>query len=81
MVLWSYHTILHSSTQETPFKMVYGSNAMIPIEHSVRVHFAQMGKNANNLLSSLNLQKEVRGRDHLMEETSKMRAAWSWRYD
>ncbi|GAU47368.1 hypothetical protein TSUD_403710 [Trifolium subterraneum] len=31
MVMWSYHTTPHSSTQETPFKMMYGSDVMIPI--------------------------------------------------
>ncbi|GAU47407.1 hypothetical protein TSUD_403880 [Trifolium subterraneum] len=30
--LWSYHTTIHSSTGETPFKMVYGADAMIPAE-------------------------------------------------
>jgi len=44
MVMWSYHTTPHSSTQETPFRMVYGLDAMIPIEvmePSARVLFAQ----------------------------------------
>nr|KYP68808.1 Pol polyprotein [Cajanus cajan] len=31
-VLWSYHTTVHSSTQDTPFNLVYGTDAMIPIE-------------------------------------------------
>ncbi|MCH83679.1 hypothetical protein A2U01_0004505, partial [Trifolium medium] len=44
--------------------------------HNVRILCAQMGENANNLLASLNLQKEVRAQDHLKEETSKIRAAW-----
>ena len=32
MDLWSYHTILHSSTHEPPFTLVYETNAMILIE-------------------------------------------------
>lgn len=31
-VLWSYHTTPHLTTQETPFKLVYGSDAVIPVE-------------------------------------------------
>lgn len=31
-ILWSYHTLSHSTTLGTPFKMVYGADAMIPID-------------------------------------------------
>jgi len=31
-VLWSYNTTPHSSTHESPFTLVYETNAMIPIE-------------------------------------------------
>jgi hypothetical protein len=31
-VLWSYHTTPHSTTQEAPFTMVYGTDAMLPVE-------------------------------------------------
>jgi ribonuclease HI len=31
-ILWSYHTTVQTSTGETPFKMVYGTDAMIPVE-------------------------------------------------
>ncbi|XP_072064341.1 uncharacterized protein [Arachis hypogaea] len=33
-VLWSYNTTVHTSTKETPFRLVYGSEAMIPLEVS-----------------------------------------------
>jgi len=82
MVIWSYHTTPHSSTQETPFRMVYGSDAMIPIEvmePSARVLFAQAEENDRNLLNNLDFQEEVRARAQLKEETSKRRAAR--RYD
>ncbi|RDX95029.1 Gypsy retrotransposon integrase-like protein 1, partial [Mucuna pruriens] len=31
-VLWSYHTMSHSSTNETPFCLTFGTEAVIPIE-------------------------------------------------
>ncbi|RDY10102.1 Tf2-8, partial [Mucuna pruriens] len=31
-VLWSYHTTPHSTTGETPFRLTYGSEAVIPVE-------------------------------------------------
>jgi len=31
-IVWAYHTTPQSSTMETPFSLVYGSNAMIPVE-------------------------------------------------
>jgi hypothetical protein len=31
-VIWSYRTTPHSTTRETPFRMVYGSGAVIPVE-------------------------------------------------
>ena len=33
-VLWAYHTTPHSSTQETPYRLVFGADAVIPIELS-----------------------------------------------
>ncbi|XP_068503990.1 uncharacterized protein [Phaseolus vulgaris] len=31
-IVWAYHTTPQSTTKETPFSLVYGSNAMIPVE-------------------------------------------------
>jgi len=31
-IVWAYHTTPQSTTKETPFSLVYGSDAMIPIE-------------------------------------------------
>jgi len=31
-IVWAYHTNPQSTTKETPFSLVYGSDAMIPIE-------------------------------------------------
>jgi len=32
IILWAYHTTPQSTTKETPFSLVYGSDAMIPVE-------------------------------------------------
>jgi len=31
-IVWAYHTTIQSTTKETPFILVYGSDAMIPVE-------------------------------------------------
>jgi len=31
-ILWAYHTTPQSTTKETPFSLVCGSDAMIPVE-------------------------------------------------
>ena len=31
-ILWAYHTTPQSTTKETPFSLVYGSDAMVPVE-------------------------------------------------
>jgi len=31
-IVWAYHTTPQSSTMETPFSLVYGSDAMVPVE-------------------------------------------------
>jgi len=31
-IVWAYHTTPQSSTMEKPFSLVYGSDAMIPVE-------------------------------------------------
>jgi len=32
IILWAYHTTPQSTTKETPFSLVYGTDAMIPVE-------------------------------------------------
>jgi hypothetical protein len=32
VVLWSYHTTVQTTTLETPFRLSYGYDAVIPIE-------------------------------------------------
>ena len=37
-VVWAYHTTPQSTTKETPFSLVYGSDAMIPQSTTRRAH-------------------------------------------
>lgn len=62
VVLWSYNTTPQSATGETPCGLVYGEDAMIPIEQSERtwrvLAFNEEG-NGSNMGASLNHLLEV----------------------
>ncbi|GAU40680.1 hypothetical protein TSUD_88260 [Trifolium subterraneum] len=76
--LWSYHTTIHSSTRETPFKMVYGADAMIPAEvdpPSWRRATLTAEVNSEALKENLDLIDEVREIAHFREFTVKQRAS------
>ena len=65
-VLWGYRTSVQTSTQETPFRLTHGCEAMIPVEigqSSQRKKKAlQEGEESNNdaLRTELDLIDEVR---------------------
>ena len=62
-VLWAYRTIVRTPTGETPFKLVYGSEADIPAEAhmaSHRVKEYQAEENEVQLRLNLDLIDEVR---------------------
>ena len=62
-VLWAYRTTVRTPTGETPFKLAYGSEAIIPAEVHManhRVMTYQEKDNEEQLRLSLNLIDEVR---------------------
>ena len=62
-VLWAYRMIVRTSTRETPFKLAYGSDAMIPTKvglTSYRVAHYKDEENKKQLRLSLDLINEVR---------------------
>ena len=62
-VLWAYRTTVRTSTGETPFKLAYGSEAVIPAEvhmASHRVKEYQAEENEVQLRLNLDLMDEVR---------------------
>ncbi|XP_061338845.1 uncharacterized protein LOC133285605 [Gastrolobium bilobum] len=62
-VLWGYRTTAQSSTRETPFRLTYGAEAMIPVEIGEpswrREHVTEVTNN-QHLKEALDLLDEVR---------------------
>ena len=62
-VLWAYRTIVRTPTGEIPFKLAYGSEAVIPAEVHMANHRVTMYQDKDNkeqLLLNLDLIDEVR---------------------
>ena len=62
-VLWAYRTIVRTPTGETPFKLVYGNEAIIPTEVHMANHRVTMYQDKDNeeqLRLNLDLIDEVR---------------------
>jgi len=77
-VLWAYRTTPHSSTGETPFRLAYGTDAVIPAEigePSWRTQNFSKDTNDAQLQEELDLLDERRITAHLRQETIRQRAA------
>ena len=64
-VLWAYHTNPHSSTQETPYRLVSGVNTVIPIEvlePSPRIITMMEKSNEDDRRAELDLREEDKER-------------------
>ena len=62
-VLWSHRTTIRKPTRETPFSLVFGSEAVILIEFgliSFRVKHYNSGQNEKGMELSLDLLQEKR---------------------
>jgi len=56
-ILWAYHTTPQSTTKETPFSLVYGTDAMIPVE------IQESSPRFQNLaIENSNKERKVKGR-------------------
>ena len=78
-VLWGYRTTPQSSTKETPFRLTYGTEAVIPIEMHVptRQTEAPMDVDTNDevLRQELDLVEEIRTGASLRETSLKQKIA------
>ena len=64
-VLWAYRTTVRTPTKETPFKLTYGTEAVIPVEiglTTLRTTFHKEGENEGQLRLNLDLLDEARER-------------------
>nr|KYP59508.1 Gypsy retrotransposon integrase-like protein 1 [Cajanus cajan] len=75
-VLWAYRCTPQSTTQETPFRLVYGSDAMIPVEIGEpsfrQAHFDEASNEAE-LQTNLDTVEEIRDRALVVAEATKQR--------
>ncbi|GAU27038.1 hypothetical protein TSUD_314000 [Trifolium subterraneum] len=78
-VLWSYRTTPHSTTGETPFRLTYGTEAVIPVEigePSSRIEYPpEEDINDELLREELDLVEELRAGASLREATLKQKIA------
>jgi len=75
-IVWAYHTTPHSSTKETPLSLVYGSDAVIPVEiHKSSPRFQSFVAEESNeeRKVNLNLLDEVREEARIKAEALKRR--------
>nr|KYP68215.1 Transposon Ty3-I Gag-Pol polyprotein [Cajanus cajan] len=69
-ILWVYHCTPQSTTQETPYRLTYGVNAMISVEQVFDTE-----QNAKELAADLDLVDELRDKAQIHAEACKLRAS------
>ncbi|XP_060190505.1 uncharacterized protein LOC132619694 [Lycium barbarum] len=75
-VLWAYRTTIRSSTGESPFSLVYGAEALIPVavgELSLRFQYATEDSNHEAMSARLNLVDEKREAAYIWITSQKQR--------
>ena len=75
-IVWSYHTTPQTSTMDTPFSLVYGSDAMIPVEiheSSPRFHNFVAEESNEERRVNLDLFDEAREEARIKAEAVKRR--------
>jgi len=80
-IVWAYHTTPQSTTRETPFSLVYGSDAMIPIEiqeNSPRFQNVVAKEFNEERKVNLDLLDEVREEARIKAEALKRRVEYKY---
>ena len=78
-IVWAYHTTPQSTTRETPFSLVYGSDAMILVEiHESSPRFQSFVAEESNEERKVNLDllDEVREEARIKAKASKRRVEY-----
>ncbi|XP_057732938.1 uncharacterized protein LOC130948245 [Arachis stenosperma] len=76
-ILWSYNTTIQATTGETPFKLVYGSEALIPIEIGISTLRTDLYDEQHNLQArrtELDLAEETRELATIRQRAAKQMA-------
>ena len=77
-VMWAYMCTLQSATNESPFSLVYGAYAMIPVkigEPTLRRELYDSAHNHQNMATHLDLLPELREKTQIRNLAAKQRAA------
>ena len=77
-VLWAYRCTPQSSTNESPFSLVYGADAMISVEigePSMRRELYNSTRNHQNMATHLDLLPELREKAQIRNLATKQRAS------
>ncbi|XP_072054933.1 uncharacterized protein [Arachis hypogaea] len=74
-ILWGYNTTLKSSTKETPFRLMFGSDAMIPIkisQGSIRTSYLDEDTNNQIREAELDTLDEMREESKIRHEAMQL---------
>jgi len=77
-VLWAYRCTPQSTTQETPYGLTYGTEAMIPVEvgePSIKCQLFDLSLNEESLAVDIDLLNELRDKCKIREAACKLRAS------
>nr|KYP40587.1 Retrovirus-related Pol polyprotein from transposon 17.6 [Cajanus cajan] len=77
-ILWTYRCTPQSTMQETPYRLTYGDDAMIPVKVRETSHRRQVFNNEQNtqeIAADLDLIDELRDKAQIHEEACKLRAS------
>jgi len=80
-IVWAYHTTPQSTTKETPFSLVYGSDTMIPVEiqeNSPRFQNFVVEESNEERKVNLDLLDEVREEARIKAEALKRRVEYKY---
>lgn len=77
-VLWAYRCTPQTTTQETPYNLIYDTEAIIPVEvgePSIRQQLFDLSLNQESLAVGLYLINKLRDKTKIREAACKLRAA------